>query len=59
MTNISTLAVYCHVVSIRRNGPVILPVTCPVHFTDSRLVMKCFATKNEHSTTESLVFLTK
>ena len=58
MINISTLTVYSQV-AIRRNGPVILPVTCTVHVTDSGLVMKCISTKNEHSTTESLVFQTK
>jgi hypothetical protein len=59
MINISTLTAYSHVVHIRRNGPVILSVTFTVHITDSGLVTKCIATKNEHSTTESNVFQTK
>jgi len=59
MINVSALTVYSHVIPIRRNGPVILSVTCTVHITDSGLLMKRIAAKNEHSTTESLVFQTK
>jgi hypothetical protein len=59
MINIFALTVYSQVVPIRRNGSVILSVTCTVHITDSSLVMKCTATKYEHNTNERLVFQTK
>jgi hypothetical protein len=59
MINISALTVYSHVIPIIRNGPIILSVTCTVHITDSDLVMKCIATKNEDSAIEILVFQTK
>jgi len=57
--NISALTVYSHVIPVRRKGLVILSVNFTVHITDSGLVIKCIATKIEHSTTESLVFQTK
>ena len=59
LINIYVLTFYSQVVRIGRNDPVILSVTCTGHITDSGLVMNCIATKNEHNTTESLVFQTK